>query len=49
MVNVVKIFKKPVSVFAKWRTDNEKIRDKCLEHDYDNWKLDNFELKNYEQ
>ena len=46
---MVKIFKKPVSVFAKWRTDNEKIRDKCLEHDYENWKLDNFELKNFDQ
>ena len=49
MITVTKTFKKPVSVFAKWRTDDDKTREKCLEHDYDNWKLDNFELKNYDQ
>ena len=37
-----KIFKKPLSVFAKWRTDSDSTRDKCLEHDYMNWKVDNF-------
>lgn len=45
--NVV-IFKKPVSVFAKWRTDTDALREKCLDHDYDRWKMDNFELRNYE-
>ena len=49
MVSVVKTFKKPVSVFAKWRTDTDTTREKCLDHDFENWKLDNFELKNYEQ
>ena len=45
---IVRIFKKPVSVFAKWRTDTDGTREKCLEHDYDNWKLDRFELKDYD-
>ena len=30
----VKAFKKPLSVFAKWRTDSDSTRDKCLEHDF---------------
>jgi len=38
-----KVFKKPVSVFAKWKTDNESVREKCLyEHDFLNWKLEKF-------
>ena len=45
----VRIFKKPVSVFAKWLTDTDTTKEKCLEHDYENWKLDKFELKDYEQ
>ena len=39
----VRIFKKPVSVFAKWHTDTDKIKDKCLyDHDFLNWKLERF-------
>ena len=37
LINI--IFKKPVSVFASWHTDTETIRDKCLEYDFENWKL----------
>ena len=37
-----KLFKKPLSVFAKWRTDSDSTRDRCLDHDFLNWKVDNF-------
>ena len=39
----VRLFKKPVSVFAKWRSDTEQVKDKCLyEHDFVYWKLEKF-------
>ena len=44
-----KTFKKPASVFAKWRTDDDATRQKCLDHDFDNWKLDRFELRDLVQ
>lgn len=47
--HVVKVFKKPVSVFSAWWTDTENVRDKCLyEHDYCHWKLEKF-VKDSEQ
>ena len=42
-------FKKPASVFAKWRTDDDATRQKYLDHDFDNWKLDRFELRDLVQ
>lgn len=40
----VRMFKKPVSVFAKWKTDTDfNIKEKCLyENDFISWKLDKF-------
>ena len=36
-------FSKPASVFSKWRTDEEVVRQRCLyEHDYLHWKLEKF-------
>ena len=37
------MFKKPVSVFARWKTDSENVRDKSLyDHDFTFWKLEKF-------
>lgn len=45
----VKKFKKPVSVFASWKTDTENVREKCLyDHDFLHWKLEKF-IKDSEQ
>lgn len=40
----VRMFKKPVSVFAKWKSDTDfNVKEKCLyDHDFLNWKLDKF-------
>jgi hypothetical protein len=39
----VKQFKKPVSVFARWKADTEDTREKCTYgHDFTLWKLERF-------
>ena len=40
------MFKKEISVFSKWKEDNEKVVDKCLTHDAEYWKIDRLISRN---
>lgn len=36
------MFQHAASVFSLWKPDNKSMIDKCLEHDFDLWKLARF-------